>query len=211
MKKFFSDFKKFISRGNIVDMAVGVIIASAFTAIVTALTNKIIMPFINWLLSLGGAGLSSAYTFLKTVYTTDPATGQQVIDLTNSIYIDWGAFITAILNFLIIAFILFIFLKVAMKSSEMFRDAKNKVKSKLSKEDRLELKKRGISLRDKESVNTYLKEKNDELERQKAEEEAKKKEAEEIAKQNSTEYLLKEIRDLLKNDKDNKADIKSEE
>ena len=49
MGKFFSDFKKFISRGNIVDMAVGVIIATAFTAIVTALTSKIIMPFINLL------------------------------------------------------------------------------------------------------------------------------------------------------------------
>lgn len=57
IKKFFSDFKKFISRGNVVDMAIGVIVASAFTAIVTALTNGIIMPFINWLLALGGQGL----------------------------------------------------------------------------------------------------------------------------------------------------------
>lgn len=47
MKKFWNEFKKFISRGNVVDMAIGVIIASAFTAIVTSLTNKIIMPLIN--------------------------------------------------------------------------------------------------------------------------------------------------------------------
>ena len=201
MKKFFSDFKKFISRGNIVDMAVGVIIASAFTAIVTALTNKIIMPFINWLLSLGGAGLSSAYTFLKTVYTTDPTSGEQVIDLANSIYIDWGAFITAILNFLIIAFVLFIFLKIAMKSSAMFKDAKNKVKPKLTKEDKIALKEKGINLKDKEAVATYLEEKNAALEQAKLEEEAKKKAEEELAKQNSTEYILKEIRDLLKAEK----------
>ncbi len=201
MKKFFSDFKKFISRGNIVDMAVGVIIASAFTAIVTALTNKIIMPFINWLLSLGGAGLSSAYTFLKTVYTTDPTSGEQVIDLANSIYIDWGAFITAILNFLIIAFVLFLFLKIAMKSSAMFKDAKNKVKPKLTKEDKIALKEKGINLKDKEAVATYLEEKNAALEQAKLEEEAKKKAEEELAKQNSTEYILKEIRDLLKAEK----------
>ena len=201
MKKFFSDFKKFISRGNIVDMAVGVIVASAFTAIVTALTNKIIMPFINWLLSLGGAGLSSAYTFLKTVYTTDPTSGEQVIDLANSIYIDWGAFITAILNFLIIAFVLFLFLKIAMKSSAMFKDARNKVKPKLTKEDKIALKEKGISLKDKEAVATYLEEKNAALEQAKLEEEAKKKADEELAKQNSTEYILKEIRDLLKAEK----------
>ena len=68
MKKFLKEFKTFISRGNIVDMAVGVIIGSAFSAIVTALTNKIIMPFINWILSAGaggGKGLEKAYTFLK--------------------------------------------------------------------------------------------------------------------------------------------------
>ena len=97
LKAFFAEFKKFISRGNVVDMAIGVIVASAFTAIVTSLTNKIIMPCINWLLSLGGTnGLESAYTFLKRVYTID-AEGNQVVDLAKSIYIDWGAFLTAIL------------------------------------------------------------------------------------------------------------------
>lgn len=121
MKKFFSDFKKFITRGNIVDMAIGVIVGSAFSAIVKALTDKIIMPFINYLLSLGGTGLSSAYTFLKKA---EDDLGN--IDLANSIYIDWGAFITAIINFLIIAFTLFIILKVAMKSSEMLKLAREK-------------------------------------------------------------------------------------
>ena len=80
IKKFFSDFKAFISKGNVVDMAIGVIVASAFTAIVTALTNGIIMPFINWLLALGGAGLDSAYTFLKKVTLPDGT-----VDLANSI------------------------------------------------------------------------------------------------------------------------------
>ena len=96
MKKFFADFKKFISRGNIVDMAIGVVVGSAFSAIVTAFTQKIIMPIINYILALIGGkdGLSSAYTFLEKAYDADG-----LIDLSNSIYIECGAFITAVLNF----------------------------------------------------------------------------------------------------------------
>ena len=71
MKKFFKEFKQFITKGNVLDMAVGVIIGSAFSSIVTALTNKILMPLINALLAMGGNGLESAYTFLKVVYGTD--------------------------------------------------------------------------------------------------------------------------------------------
>ena len=89
MKKFFKEFKAFISRGNIVDMAVGIIIGSAFTAIVTALTNKILMPIINWILAaiVGKNSLDAVYTFLKKVYTVD-ANGNTIVDLANSIYID---------------------------------------------------------------------------------------------------------------------------
>ncbi len=114
MKKFFGEFKKFITRGNVVDMAVGVIIGGAFTAIVTALTNQILMPIINWVLFAitGGKGFENIYTFLQTTYETDPATGKQVIDLAKSIYIDWGAFITAIINFLLIAIVLFCIVKL---------------------------------------------------------------------------------------------------
>ena len=68
MKKFFSDFKKFIIRCNIIDMAIGFIVGNAFSAIVKAFTDKVIMPLINLLLSLGGKnGLEGAYTFLKKV------------------------------------------------------------------------------------------------------------------------------------------------
>ena len=196
MKKFFSDFKKFITRGNIVDMAIGVIVGSAFSAIVKALTDKIIMPFINYLLSLGGTGLSSAYTFLKKA---EDDLGN--IDLANSIYIDWGSFITAIINFLIIAFTLFIILKVAMKSSEMLKLAREKaVKEILTKEEKKELKALGIKYTDREKVNAYREEKQRKLEEEKARlEEEEKLKAEEEAKNNPSEKdLLKEIRDLLK-------------
>lgn len=142
MKKFFSDFKKFISRGNIVDMSVGVIIGSAFSAIVTSLTNKIIMPFINWLLSLGGTnGLESAYTFLKKVYAEDGVT----VDLAKSIYIDWGAFITAILNFFLIALVLFMILKVMMKAKGFWGKA---VKANPTRAERKELRAQGVNMKD---------------------------------------------------------------
>ena len=64
MKKFFNEFKTFVTRGNVLDMAVGVIVGGAFTAIVNALSNNILKPLINALLRLilGGEGLSDIYT-----------------------------------------------------------------------------------------------------------------------------------------------------
>ena len=103
MKKFFAEFKAFISRGNVMDMAVGVIIGGAFSAIVTALTNHILMPIINWVLAaiVGKDGLAGAVTILSG----------SADDLANAIYIDWGAFISAIINFLLIAIVLFLIIK----------------------------------------------------------------------------------------------------
>ena len=145
IKQFFKDFKKFISRGNVVDMAIGVIVASAFTAFVTALTNKIIMPCINWLLSLGGAGLDSAYTFLKTAYLEDGVT----IDLANSIYIDWGAFITAILNFILIALVLFTVLRIMMNAQGFW---KKEVNSRPTKAEKEILKSQGVNMKSRKEV-----------------------------------------------------------
>ena len=115
---FFADFKKFITRGNVLDMAVGVIVGGAFTGIINALSNNILKPIINWLLALvlGKDTLSEIFTFLKTAYVLDDngvATAE--IDLENSIYIDWGSFINAIINFLLIAFTLFVIVRVINK------------------------------------------------------------------------------------------------
>ena len=124
MKKFFGEFKKFITRGNIVDMSVGVIVGGAFTAIVNGLSNNILKPIINWLLALilGSNSLKDIYTYLKVAEKDVlDASGNVVgseIDLANSIYIDWGAFINAIINFLIIAFVLFTIVKIVNKISD---------------------------------------------------------------------------------------------
>lgn len=119
-KGFFGEFKEFISRGSVVDLAVGVIIGGAFTAIVTALTTHIFTPLINWIISLigGGDALEGARTILgKTVYTLDEK-GAKVVDWANTIYIDWGAFISAIINFFLVAMILFVIVKSMNKAKE---------------------------------------------------------------------------------------------
>ena len=204
MKKVFNEFKTFITRGNIVDMAVGVIVGGAFTAIVTALCNNILRPLINAFLKLilGASSLTEIYTYLFKETLDDGS-----IDLVNSIYIDWGAFINAVINFLLIAFILFFIVKTINSINKKKEEAiKNIKKNKLSKEDIKELKKRDVNLFDKEKITEYLKEKQ---EKAALEEEAKKKEEEEKARQErlanpTTEDLLKDIKALLEKQVANK-------
>jgi large conductance mechanosensitive channel len=142
MKKFWTEFKAFISRGNIMNMAVGVIVGAAFSAIVTALTNNIIRPFINWILATisGGDGLSSVFTFLKPAYMEDGVT----IDLANSIYIDWGAFITAIIDFFIIAFTIFMIMKLLMGAQGFI---KKSISDLPTRAERKQLKKDGVNVK----------------------------------------------------------------
>lgn len=126
--KFFSEFKDFITRGNVLDMAVGVIVGGAFTSIVNSLSNHILKPIINWVLALifGSDSLSGIYTYLKKTYVE----GTTEIDLANSIYIDWGEFINAIINFLLIAFVLFCIVKTINSIHTKMEEAVKKAKEK---------------------------------------------------------------------------------
>lgn len=199
MKKFFGEFKKFITRGNVVDMAVGVIVGGAFTGIVNGLSNFVLKPVINYFLALilGKDGFSGAVTILSPTYDTEG-----VLDLANSIYIDWGAFISAIINFLIVAFVLFLIVRTINRLKENNQKLEDVIKKfKLSKEDKNELKSRGIKLSNREGVKAYLKEKAELAERE-AEEKKRQEElkAEEDRKNNpTTEDLLKDIKVLLEN------------
>ena len=209
MKKFFGEFKKFITRGNVVDMAVGVIVGGAFTGIVNGLSNYVLKPLINFFLALilGKDGLSGAITMLSPSWTSvevlneaGEGTGvfEWVWDLPNSIYIDWGAFISAIINFFIIAFVLFAIVKVINNVRENNEEAGAKLQSK--KALRKELKAAGIKYSDKEAVAAYLAKKEAE-EKAKAEEEARKAEeeaAKERAENPTTEDLLKQILETIK-------------
>lgn len=187
MKKFFSEFKKFISRGNVLDLAVGVIIGGAFTAIVTALTDGILKPVINLIISAisGGSGVESIYTFLKPVYETNEA-GIQILDMTKSIYIDWGALISAIINFFLIAIVLFLILKAFNKAKE-FADIDSNMEKIIAKKQELE---KPLTKREQ----AYLDKK--EAARLAAEEEARKAE-EEKNKLTRSEQLLTDIKTLL--------------
>ncbi len=195
MKKFFAEFKKFITRGNIVDMSVGVIVGGAFTAIVNGLSNNILKPIINWVLklALGKDSLSEIFTFFpdcKAYKDVVDETGNVIgkeIDLANSIYIDWGAFISAVINFLLIAFVLFIIVKFINKlsnSKELLAINVEKARTKQANGKKLSKKELQLITEDDARIAT--------------EAEAKRIADEEASKPKvTTESLLAEIRDLL--------------
>ena len=108
--KWIEEFKEFINRGNVMDMAVGIIVGAAFTAIVTALTDNIIQPLIT--LITGGHG-------------TD--IGGLAIPVNDTQSIDFGAFISAIINFLIIAFVVFLLVKFINKVQTLGSSVSSKV------------------------------------------------------------------------------------
>ncbi len=190
-KGFFAEFKAFITRGNVIDMAVGVIIGGAFSAIVTALTNQILMPIINVILYAitGGQGMENIYTYLHKAYLLDEAGALTTqIDLVNSIYIDWGAFITAIINFLLIALVLFLIIKVINSLHEGAKKQKAKYDP-LTKEEIKELRGEGKSWDDVEKAAAEKK--------ARLEKEAAEAAANAPAPAPTTEELLAQIRDLL--------------
>ena len=212
MKKFFGEFKKFITRGNVMDLAVGVIVGAAFTAIVTALTNNIIRPVINWIIALIGGkdGLSSVYTFLSKAFAADGS-----IDLANSIYIDWGAFITAILDFFIIAFTVFLIVKAFNASREKLKEFGEMLEQESKKERIAERK--AIKAKAKQEKRKFKVVWAEHLAEKKAiaEEKAKleaeeksRKEAEEKLNNPTEQELLKQIRDLLIENKELKNNSK---
>ncbi len=98
MKGFFAEFKKFILRGNVIDLAVGVIIGAAFQAIVTSLVDDIISPLIG------------------LIANTDLS---DMVAMVGDVEIRWGAFITAIINFIIMAFVIFLIVKAINKAAEL--------------------------------------------------------------------------------------------
>ena len=138
-KGFFGEFKEFITRGNVMDMAVGVIIGGAFTAIVTALTGGILQPLINYIIGLivGEGSLEKARTILgKVAYKSvevEAGVFEKQIDWANTNYIDWGAFISAIINFILVAIILFIIVKVINNVHQKGLEAKAKMTAKEEK------------------------------------------------------------------------------
>ena len=115
-KGFIADFKAFVMRGNVIDMAVGVIIAGAFGKITTSIVNDVFMPFIGWL--IGGFDLSQLNILLKPEVLDEAGA---VVE--PAVTIGIGTLLVTIIDFLIIAFIVFVIIKMFAKARELSEKA----------------------------------------------------------------------------------------
>ena len=109
MKKFFEEFKKFISRGNVVDLAVGMIMGTAFTAIVSSLVDSVLMPLLGAI--IGGIDLSNLSVTIPWSLSGEPPV------------LHYGAFLQAIINFVLIAFCIFLMIKAINMLSKKKEEA----------------------------------------------------------------------------------------
>ena len=164
MKKMFAEFKAFIAKGNVLDMAIGVIIATAFGKITTAVVNNILMPIIGAI--FGGSSLTDSLNITLRPAVLDEA--GEVVKEANVLGI--GTLLTAIIDFIIVAFICFLIVKGFNKAWASAEKKKKEEEARAKAEAEAEAK-------------------------AKAEEEAKA--AKEARLQEPDIVLLKEIRDLL--------------
>ncbi len=119
MKKFFSEFKTFIMRGNVIDMAVGVIIAGAFGKITTSLVNDVLMPAIGML--IGGIDLS------RLNITLAEAQVNELGEVTKeAVVIGIGTLLVTIIDFLIVAFVVFLIIKGMNRAQKAIEERKKK-------------------------------------------------------------------------------------
>ncbi len=192
MKKFFKEFKDFVCRGNIFDMAVGMIIATAFNKIVSSLVNDIIMPLITW---ATGAGSLKELSIPLRYNELGEAT------------LTWayGNFIQTIIDFLIIATSIFIVVKVINSSRKKLEELGEFAKQQSKKEVKAEnktlkakAKAEGRSFKEVYEENQALKAKQAEEAKLAKEAEDKAKAEAELLANPTTEMLLKDIRELLR-------------
>ena len=195
MKKFFGEFKKFITRGNVFDMAVGLIIATAFNKIVSSMVNDLIMPLITYATgasSLKDLSIPLRYEFVEGVKTV-------------TLSWNYGNFIQTVIDFLIIAFSVFLMVKIVNTSRERLKEFGEDIQQFNKKEFRQE--RRAVRLQAKQEKRKFKavwaehEQEKAQKEKEKAELLAKEKAEKDALERlnNPTEQdLLKEIRDLLK-------------
>ena len=195
MKKFFGEFKKFITRGNVFDLAVGMIIATAFNKIVSSLVNDIIMPLVTY--ALGASSISDLSVPLRYEW----------VDGVKTVSLSWnyGSFLQYVIDFFIIAMSVFIMVKVVTNSRKRIEEFGQMIEKQTKKEIRAEYKEvKKLAKEQKRKFKQVWAEHEaekkrlaDEKAKLEAEEKAKK-EAEERLNNPTQEDLLKDIRDLLK-------------
>ena len=135
------EFKAFVARGNVLDLAVAVIIGAAFATIVTSLTDDVIMPVIGAI--FGGADFSSYIILLSAPDGSEGSmTDYAALKEAGAAMIGYGAFLTALINFLILAFVIFLLVRTANKLMKRQVEAAGPTEIDLLTEIRDELKKR---------------------------------------------------------------------
>ena len=122
-KGLIKEFKEFISRGNVLDMAIGVIIATAFGKITTSLVNDVILPFIGWI--CGGMGAVEALNITIAPAVINEA-GEVVKEAT---VIGFGTFVSTIIDFLIVAFVVFCIVKAFNKARDLAEHKKREAEA----------------------------------------------------------------------------------
>ena len=122
MKKFLGEFKDFVMRGNVVDLAVAVIIGGAFQSIVNSFINDMVMPFIGWI--TGGINFADQFMVLKVPEGVEWATVEAAKTSADATALGatvwaYGSFIPAVINFVIMAFIIFLMVKAINKAQSI--------------------------------------------------------------------------------------------
>ena len=124
MKKSIEEFKAFINKGNAVDLAVGLVMGTAFNNIIKSLVTNIITPFISL---LGGTSLTQLFILLRGTATYDELSGIYVFS-ENAIVLEYGLFITSVVDFFIIAIALFLTLKLLVYLNQSVKKSKPRQK-----------------------------------------------------------------------------------
>lgn len=126
MKKFFGEFKEFIMRGNVIDLAVAVIIGGAFQAIIKSFIDDLVMPFIGLL--TGGINFADQFLVLKTpdgIKAADILSIEQAKEVGATVWA-YGSFITAVINFIVMAFVIFLMVKAINKAQTIGKKEEEK-------------------------------------------------------------------------------------
>ena len=194
MRKLWNEFIKFIKRGNVVDMAVGVAVASAFTAIVTAFTKGFISPLLALL--TGESDLSN----MKWVIREEVLGADGVTVEVAEVALLWGAFLQAVIDFLIIALALFIVMKVAAVMRDRAIRIHAEMRNALTHEDEAAAERARIEAEEKAAAEEAERVATEEAARLAAEAEAEKARAVECREQEIK--LLTEICELLREKRD---------
>ena len=179
-EKVFLEFKKFITRGNVVDLAVAVIVGGAFGKITTSLVNDILMPLIS--LAVGGVGIED-WKWVITPATYDSA--GNVVTAESALY--YGNFIQTVVNFIVIALVVFVIVKIVNKANSGLGELTSIARA-VTIEERIQFKKEGKTNKE---IRTIAKQR---VEKARLEAEEQKK----ANAKPTTKQLLTEIRDLLK-------------